>query len=90
MAGPNECPKAEFPLALGKYVYVFGDMEQCIRLLRELQDMRRGVLSSTRVEGSDNSQATTPELRDPVPDSDTEVSSCGRRGRNNRRRNKSF
>ncbi|KAI6061866.1 Peripheral-type benzodiazepine receptor-associated protein 1 [Aix galericulata] len=90
VAGPNECPKAEFPLALGKYIYIFGDTKQSVRLLRELQDMRRGVLSSTRAEGADNSQVTTLELRDPVPDSDTEVSSCGIRGRNNQRKNKSF
>eukprot|EP00075_Anas_platyrhynchos_P011405 XP_027300658.1 trichohyalin-like [Anas platyrhynchos] len=89
--GPNECPEIKFPLALGNGVYAFGDKEQCIRLLRELQDMRRGVLPSTATaaEGSSNSQASTLELRDPVPDSGTEVSSCGRRGQKNRRRNKS-
>lgn len=88
--GPDECPELKFPLALGNDVYVFGDKEQCLRLLRELQDFRRGVLPSTAAaaEGSSHSQAPAPELRDPVPDSGTEVSSCGGRGRKSRRRNK--
>nr|XP_027300658.2 RIMS-binding protein 3-like [Anas platyrhynchos] len=88
--GPNECSQMKFPLALGNDVYVFGDKEQCFKLLRELQDFRRGILPSTAVaaEGSAHSQASAPELHDPVPDSGTEASSCSRRGQKSWRSNK--
>ncbi|XP_078083260.1 RIMS-binding protein 2 [Mustelus asterias] len=47
--GPNENPEAELPLKAGKYLYVYGDMDEDGFYEGELMDGRRGLVPSNFV-----------------------------------------
>ncbi|XP_062930121.1 RIMS-binding protein 2 isoform X9 [Mobula hypostoma] len=47
--GPNEHPEAELPLVAGKYLYVYGDMDEDGFYEGELMDGRRGLVPSNFV-----------------------------------------
>ncbi|XP_055511511.1 LOW QUALITY PROTEIN: RIMS-binding protein 2 [Leucoraja erinacea] len=47
--GPNEHPEAELPLRAGKYLYVYGDMDEDGFYEGELMDGRRGLVPSNFV-----------------------------------------
>uniref|UniRef100_A0A4W3J625 RIMS-binding protein 2 n=1 Tax=Callorhinchus milii TaxID=7868 RepID=A0A4W3J625_CALMI len=47
--GPNENPEAELPLRSGKYLYVYGDMDEDGFYEGELMDGRRGLVPSNFV-----------------------------------------
>ncbi|XP_030075119.1 RIMS-binding protein 2 [Microcaecilia unicolor] len=48
--GPNENPEAELPLTMGKYLYVYGDMDEDGFYEGELLDGQRGLVPSNFVE----------------------------------------
>ncbi|XP_049322691.1 RIMS-binding protein 2 isoform X2 [Astyanax mexicanus] len=48
--GPNEHPEAELPLVAGKYIYVYGDMDDDGFYEGELLDGQRGLVPSNFVE----------------------------------------
>ncbi|XP_055971583.1 RIMS-binding protein 2 isoform X7 [Sorex fumeus] len=48
--GPNENPEAELPLAAGKYLYVYGDMDEDGFYEGELLDGQRGLVPSNFVD----------------------------------------
>ncbi|XP_063171640.1 RIMS-binding protein 2 [Candoia aspera] len=48
--GPNENPEAELPLAAGKYLYVYGDMDEDGFFEGELLDGQRGLVPSNFVD----------------------------------------
>ncbi|KAM9450768.1 RIMS-binding protein 2 isoform 2-T3 [Clarias gariepinus] len=48
--GPNEHPEAELPLVAGKYLYVYGDMDDDGFYKGELLDGQRGLVPSNFVE----------------------------------------
>ncbi|XP_045152756.1 RIMS-binding protein 2 isoform X1 [Echinops telfairi] len=48
--GPNEHPEAELPLTVGKYLYVYGDMDEDGFYEGELLDGQRGLVPSNFVD----------------------------------------
>nr|1WIE_A Chain A, RIM binding protein 2 [Homo sapiens] len=48
--GPNENPEAELPLTAGKYLYVYGDMDEDGFYEGELLDGQRGLVPSNFVD----------------------------------------
>ncbi|XP_013924159.1 PREDICTED: RIMS-binding protein 2-like [Thamnophis sirtalis] len=65
--GPNENPEAELPLTAGKYLYVYGDMDEDGFFEGELLDGQRGLVPSNFVDfvqdesRSSGSLASEPE-----------------------------
>ncbi|XP_077015658.1 RIMS-binding protein 2 [Tamandua tetradactyla] len=55
--GPNENPEAELPLAAGKYLYVFGDMDEDGFYEGELLDGQRGLVPSNFVDFVQDSES---------------------------------
>ncbi|XP_072809451.1 RIMS-binding protein 2 isoform X2 [Vicugna pacos] len=55
--GPNENPEAELPLAAGKYLYVYGDMDEDGFYEGELLDGQRGLVPSNFVDFVQDSES---------------------------------
>ncbi|XP_041266238.1 RIMS-binding protein 2 isoform X2 [Onychostruthus taczanowskii] len=55
--GPNENPEAELPLTAGKYLYVYGDMDEDGFYEGELLDGQRGLVPSNFVDFVQDSEA---------------------------------
>ncbi|XP_071065838.1 RIMS-binding protein 2 isoform X1 [Dasypus novemcinctus] len=58
--GPNENPEAELPLAAGKYLYVYGDMDEDGFYKGELLDGQRGLVPSNFVDFVQDSESRLP------------------------------
>ncbi|XP_063310431.1 RIMS-binding protein 2 isoform X14 [Pelobates fuscus] len=54
--GPNENPEAELPLVAGKYLYVYGDMDEDGFFEGELLDGQRGLVPSNFVDFVQNDE----------------------------------
>ncbi|XP_016157813.1 PREDICTED: RIMS-binding protein 2 [Ficedula albicollis] len=59
--GPNENPEAELPLTAGKYLYVYGDMDEDGFYEGELLDGQRGLVPSNFVDFVQDSEAAGRE-----------------------------
>ncbi|XP_037547686.1 RIMS-binding protein 2 [Nematolebias whitei] len=59
--GPNEHPEAELPLVAGKYLYVYGDMDDDGFYEGELLDGQRGLVPSNFVEFVQDKEKTIGE-----------------------------
>ncbi|XP_056360572.1 RIMS-binding protein 2 [Oenanthe melanoleuca] len=59
--GPNENPEAELPLTAGKYLYVYGDMDEDGFYEGELLDGQRGLVPSNFVDLVEDSDAAGRE-----------------------------
>ncbi|XP_029475770.1 RIMS-binding protein 2 isoform X8 [Rhinatrema bivittatum] len=57
--GPNENPEAELPLTMGKYLYVYGDMDEDGFFEGELLDGQRGLVPSNFVDFVQNDEFHT-------------------------------
>ncbi|MEE6504439.1 hypothetical protein FKM82_005189 [Ascaphus truei] len=55
--GPNENPEAELPLVAGKYLYVYGDMDEDGFYEGELLDGQRGLVPSNFVDFVQNDES---------------------------------
>ncbi|KAM7051155.1 RIMS-binding protein 2 isoform 1-T1 [Molossus nigricans] len=60
--GPNENPEAELPLTAGKYLYVYGDMDEDGFYEGELLDGQRGLVPSNFVDFVQESEARLSAL----------------------------
>ncbi|XP_053784988.1 RIMS-binding protein 2 isoform X2 [Desmodus rotundus] len=60
--GPNENPEAELPLTAGKYLYVYGDMDEDGFYEGELPDGQRGLVPSNFVEFVQDSESRLSAL----------------------------
>ncbi|KAM5193801.1 RIMS-binding protein 2 isoform 2-T2 [Mantella aurantiaca] len=58
--GPNENPEAELPLVAGKYLYVYGDMDEDGFYEGELLDGQRGLVPSNFVDFVQNDEFHVP------------------------------
>ncbi|XP_072271851.1 RIMS-binding protein 2 isoform X21 [Pyxicephalus adspersus] len=58
--GPNENPEAELPLVAGKYLYVYGDMDEDGFFEGELLDGQRGLVPSNFVDFVQNDELHVP------------------------------
>ncbi|NWW40731.1 RIMB2 protein, partial [Panurus biarmicus] len=61
--GPNENPEAELPLTAGKYLYVYGDMDEDGFYEGELLDGQRGLVPSNFVDFVQDSEARLSSAR---------------------------
>ncbi|XP_028433343.1 RIMS-binding protein 2 isoform X13 [Perca flavescens] len=64
--GPNEHPEAELPLVAGKYLYVYGTMDEDGFYEGELLDGQRGLVPSNFVEFVQDAETTSAQHRDTV------------------------
>ncbi|XP_069789662.1 RIMS-binding protein 2 [Narcine bancroftii] len=83
--GPNEHPEAELPLRAGKYLYVYGNMDEDGFYQGELMDGRRGLVPSNFVAllQDDDSLAQPADLemcRNLLLNSDTDIFDAHLRG----------
>uniref|UniRef100_A0A3B4A2G5 RIMS-binding protein 2 n=1 Tax=Periophthalmus magnuspinnatus TaxID=409849 RepID=A0A3B4A2G5_9GOBI len=62
--GPNEHPEAELPLVAGKYLYVYGTMDEDGFYEGELLDGRRGLVPSNFVDFVQDEGKTSVKQRD--------------------------
>ncbi|XP_045700002.1 RIMS-binding protein 2 isoform X4 [Phyllostomus hastatus] len=60
--GPNENPEAELPLTAGKYLYVYGDMDEDGFYEGELPDGQRGLVPSNFVDFVQDSESRLSAL----------------------------
>ncbi|XP_066116944.1 RIMS-binding protein 2 isoform X9 [Saccopteryx bilineata] len=60
--GPNENPEAELPLTAGKYLYVYGDMDEDGFYEGELLDGQRGLVPSNFVDFVQDSESRLSTL----------------------------
>ncbi|NXL78592.1 RIMB2 protein, partial [Leptocoma aspasia] len=60
--GPNENPEAELPLTAGKYLYVYGDMDEDGFYEGELLDGQRGLVPSNFVDFVQDNEARLSTL----------------------------
>ncbi|NXD40208.1 RIMB2 protein, partial [Copsychus sechellarum] len=65
--GPNENPEAELPLTAGKYLYVYGDMDEDGFYEGELLDGQRGLVPSNFVDFVQDSEARPGGEREQSP-----------------------
>ncbi|CAL9708493.1 unnamed protein product [Knipowitschia caucasica] len=64
--GPNEHPEAELPLVAGKYLYVYGTMDEDGFYEGELLDGRRGLVPSNFVDFVQDEGKTSVKPRDTI------------------------
>ncbi|XP_037536626.1 RIMS-binding protein 2 [Nematolebias whitei] len=64
--GPNEHPEAELPLVAGKYLYIYGTMDEDGFFEGELLDGQRGLVPSNFVDFVDNEDKPPVQHRDTV------------------------
>ncbi|XP_031705371.1 RIMS-binding protein 2 isoform X10 [Anarrhichthys ocellatus] len=64
--GPNENPEAELPLLAGKYLYVYGTMDDDGFYEGELLDGQRGLVPSNFLEFVQDEETTSVQHRDTV------------------------
>nr|XP_020446021.1 RIMS-binding protein 2 isoform X12 [Monopterus albus] len=64
--GPNEHPEAELPLVAGKYLYVYGTMDEDGFYEGELLDGQRGLVPSNFVDFVQDEEAPSVQHRDTV------------------------
>uniref|UniRef100_A0A3Q1D2P2 RIMS-binding protein 2 n=1 Tax=Amphiprion ocellaris TaxID=80972 RepID=A0A3Q1D2P2_AMPOC len=64
--GPNEHPEAELPLVAGKYLYVYGTMDEDGFYEGELLDGQRGLVPSNFVDFVQDEETTSVKHRDTV------------------------
>ncbi|XP_051806311.1 RIMS-binding protein 2 isoform X14 [Acanthochromis polyacanthus] len=64
--GPNEHPEAELPLVAGKYLYVYGTMDEDGFYEGELLDGQRGLVPSNFVDFVQDDETTSVKHRDTV------------------------
>ncbi|XP_034726915.1 RIMS-binding protein 2 isoform X15 [Etheostoma cragini] len=64
--GPNEHPEAELPLVAGKYLYVYGTMDEDGFYEGELLDGQRGLVPSNFVEFVQDAETPSAKHRDTV------------------------
>ncbi|XP_035853804.1 RIMS-binding protein 2 isoform X18 [Sander lucioperca] len=64
--GPNEHPEAELPLVAGKYLYVYGTMDEDGFYEGELLDGQRGLVPSNFVEFVQDAETPSAQHRDTV------------------------
>ncbi|XP_074494766.1 RIMS-binding protein 2 isoform X13 [Sebastes fasciatus] len=64
--GPNEHPEAELPLVAGKYLYVYGTMDEDGFYEGELLDGQRGLVPSNFVDFIQDGETTSVQHRDTV------------------------
>ncbi|XP_054467659.1 RIMS-binding protein 2 isoform X5 [Anoplopoma fimbria] len=64
--GPNEHPEAELPLVAGKYLYVYGTMDEDGFYEGELLDGQRGLVPSNFVEFVQDEETSSVQHRDTV------------------------
>ncbi|XP_077943043.1 RIMS-binding protein 2 isoform X17 [Gasterosteus aculeatus] len=64
--GPNENPEAELPLVAGKYLYVYGTMDEDGFYEGELLDGQRGLVPSNFVEFVQDEETPSVQHRDAV------------------------
>uniref|UniRef100_A0A3Q3NE24 RIMS-binding protein 2 n=1 Tax=Labrus bergylta TaxID=56723 RepID=A0A3Q3NE24_9LABR len=64
--GPNEHPEAELPLVAGKYLYVYGTMDEDGFYEGELLDGQRGLVPSNFVDFIKDEEKTSAQPRDTV------------------------
>ncbi|NWY98965.1 RIMB2 protein, partial [Loxia curvirostra] len=62
--GPNENPEAELPLTAGKYLYVYGDMDEDGFYEGELLDGQRGLVPSNFVDFVQDNEARLSSVED--------------------------
>uniref|UniRef100_A0A8C6Q399 RIMS-binding protein 2 n=1 Tax=Nothobranchius furzeri TaxID=105023 RepID=A0A8C6Q399_NOTFU len=64
--GPNEHPEAELPLVAGKYLYIYGTMDEDGFYEGELLDGQRGLVPSNFVDFLEDDETTSVQHRDTV------------------------
>ncbi|XP_013889723.1 RIMS-binding protein 2 isoform X9 [Austrofundulus limnaeus] len=64
--GPNEHPEAELPLVAGKYLYIYGTMDDDGFYEGELLDGQRGLVPSNFVDFIDDEEKPSVQHRDTV------------------------
>uniref|UniRef100_A0A8D3C7G7 RIMS-binding protein 2 n=1 Tax=Scophthalmus maximus TaxID=52904 RepID=A0A8D3C7G7_SCOMX len=64
--GPNEHPEAELPLVAGKYLYVYGTMDEDGFYEGELLDGQRGLVPSNFVDFVQDEETSSGQPRDTV------------------------
>ncbi|XP_041644525.1 RIMS-binding protein 2 isoform X10 [Cheilinus undulatus] len=64
--GPNEHPEAELPLVAGKYLYVYGTMDEDGFYEGELLDGQRGLVPSNFVDFIQDEETSSTQQRDTV------------------------
>ncbi|CAJ1068063.1 RIMS-binding protein 2 isoform X7 [Xyrichtys novacula] len=64
--GPNEHPEAELPLVAGKYLYVYGTMDEDGFYEGELLDGQRGLVPSNFVDFVQDEESSSVQRRDTV------------------------
>uniref|UniRef100_UPI0037E99546 RIMS-binding protein 2 n=1 Tax=Semicossyphus pulcher TaxID=241346 RepID=UPI0037E99546 len=64
--GPNEHPEAELPLVAGKYLYVYGTMDEDGFYEGELLDGQRGLVPSNFVDFIKDEESSSTQQRDTV------------------------
>ncbi|XP_034397772.1 RIMS-binding protein 2 [Cyclopterus lumpus] len=64
--GPNENPEAELPLVAGKYLYVYGTMDEDGFYEGELLDGQRGLVPSNFVESVQDEETPSVQHRETV------------------------
>ncbi|XP_055367442.1 RIMS-binding protein 2 isoform X5 [Betta splendens] len=64
--GPNEHPEAELPLVAGKYLYIYGTMDEDGFYEGELLDGQRGLVPSNFVDFVQDEDTSTVQHRDTV------------------------
>uniref|UniRef100_A0A665WMY2 RIMS-binding protein 2 n=1 Tax=Echeneis naucrates TaxID=173247 RepID=A0A665WMY2_ECHNA len=64
--GPNEHPEAELPLVAGKYLYVYGTMDEDGFYEGELLDGQRGLVPSNFVDFVQDQETSSVQHRDKV------------------------
>ncbi|XP_044052416.1 RIMS-binding protein 2 isoform X14 [Siniperca chuatsi] len=64
--GPNEHPEAELPLVAGKYLYVYGTMDEDGFYEGELLDGQRGLVPSNFVDFVQDEETSSVQHRDTV------------------------
>ncbi|XP_075903161.1 RIMS-binding protein 2 isoform X2 [Nelusetta ayraudi] len=64
--GPNEHPEAELPLVAGKYLYVYGTMDEDGFYEGELLDGQRGLVPSNFVDFVQEEETSSAQHRDTV------------------------
>ncbi|XP_045889686.1 RIMS-binding protein 2 isoform X5 [Micropterus dolomieu] len=64
--GPNEHPEAELPLVAGKYLYVYGTMDEDGFYEGELLDGQRGLVPSNFVDFVQDEETSSVQHRDKV------------------------
>uniref|UniRef100_A0A3Q3VU55 RIMS-binding protein 2 n=1 Tax=Mola mola TaxID=94237 RepID=A0A3Q3VU55_MOLML len=65
--GPNEHPEAELPLVSGKYLYIYGTMDEDGFYEGELLDGQRGLVPSNFVDFVQDEETPSVQHRDTVP-----------------------